>query len=89
MWRLVTVQNGVESVSTVPLLDDDDVAASLAADVLLHRAGGWTVTEGDGVIVCRRFACKTRRGIPLPACERIIFARAYDPARDGEPLSGV
>lgn len=52
-FRLVTVQDGREFVSTIGL-SKEDAEGLLAIDTLLHRAAGWRVTEGHrGVVACR------------------------------------
>lgn len=52
-FHLVTVQGGREFVSTIAL-SKEDAQGLLAMDTLLHRAAGWRVTEGHGVVVARR-----------------------------------
>lgn len=52
-FRLVTVQDGVEFVSTVAV-SEADVDNLLAVDTLLHRAAGWRVVEGQRVVIARR-----------------------------------
>lgn len=52
-FHLVTVQGGREFVST-NALSKEDAQGLLAMDTLLHRAAGWRVTEGHGVVVARR-----------------------------------
>ena len=52
-FHLVTVQGGREFVSTIAL-SKEDVQGLLAMDTLLHRAAGWRVAEGHGVVVARR-----------------------------------
>ena len=69
-YRLVETQGGNTHVHAV-VLAEDEVQATLDAEALLHRAGGWTVTEGDRVLVCRK---KT--------VERIITVRESDPLND-------
>jgi hypothetical protein len=52
-FHLVTMQDGREFVSTIAL-SKEDAQGFLAMDTLLHRAAGWRVTEGHGVVVARR-----------------------------------
>ena len=69
-FHLVTVQNGCEFVSTIAL-SKEDAEGLLAMDTLLHRAAGWRVTEGRGVVV----AC---RGDVV----RLVSARRLDEPTD-------
>lgn len=91
LWRIVhSMRRGdaevVVDVNTV-VLTADELPDSFDAEEWLHTAAGWTVTRGDMVLVCRREAGPSPMdGSPLPSLERIITARAYDPALDGEPL---
>lgn len=52
-FHLVTVQGDCEFVSTIPL-SHEDAQGLLAMDTLLHRAAGWQVAEGHGVLVACR-----------------------------------
>lgn len=52
-FRLVTMQDKREFVSTVSM-SEEDAQSVLAVDTLLHRAAGWRVSEGRGVVVARR-----------------------------------
>ena len=68
-FRLVTVQDGHEFVSTVAI-SEEHAQQLIAVETLLHRAAGWRVTEGQGVVVARR------RNVV-----RLVGARRFD----GEP----
>jgi hypothetical protein len=52
-YRLVTIQDGHEFVST-DALSEDDAESMLAIDTLLHRAAGWSVVEGPSVMLASR-----------------------------------
>jgi hypothetical protein len=52
-YCLVTVQNGVEFVSTLTV-SEEEAESLLALDTLLHRAAGWRVVEGQGAVIARR-----------------------------------
>ena len=69
-FHLVTVQGGREFVSTIAL-SKEDAQGLLAMDTLLHRAAGWRVTEGHGVVVARR-----------GDVVRLVNARRLDPPTD-------
>ena len=73
-WRLVTVQNGKEHVSTV-VSAPEEVDRDLAAEADLHRMAGWKVLRvlmNDQLIV---IATKGR-------VSRRVFFREYDPMED-------
>lgn len=74
-FRLVDTQNGNRHVSTV-VLSEVEAVESLEAEATLHRLGGWTVTTGDRLIVCRK-----------GAIERVIQVQAFDPHND-RPTEG-
>lgn len=66
-WRLVDEQNGRVHVSTV-VLAEDEIDEQLGAEAYLHRLAGWTVTEGDRVVVCRkRDTCRVIRAAEFDA----------------------
>lgn len=69
-YRMVTTQNGQEHVHS-GLLAEDEIQEHLDAEALLHKMGGWTVTEGDRVLVCRK-----------KDIERIITIRESDAHND-------
>lgn len=71
-WRLVDEQGGNVHVSTV-VLAEHEVEEQLAAEAFLHQLGGWAVTPGDRLIVCRK------RGVT-----RIVRAAEFD-AMDDHP----
>lgn len=52
-YREVTIQNGKRHVHSV-LLAEDEVQEMLDAEALLHKMGGWRVTPGDRLLVCRK-----------------------------------
>lgn len=52
-FRLVTVQDGREFVSSAGL-SEEEAKDFLVMDVLLHRAAGWRVTDDQGVVVACR-----------------------------------
>lgn len=74
-WRLVDAQsNGTgPHVSTV-VLSEEEAVESLALEALMHRMAGWTVTEGDDVIVCRR-------GALVRTVQRVEFDALNDPVQ--------
>ena len=47
-YCLVTVQDGLEFVSTVAV-SEEDAESLLSVDTLLHRAAGWRVVVGQRV----------------------------------------
>jgi hypothetical protein len=52
-YCLVTVQDGVEFVSTLAL-SEEDAEGLLEVDTLLHRAAGWRIVRGERVVIARR-----------------------------------
>lgn len=75
LYRIVQVTNGVEDVSGM-ILTADEVPAALGLEVLLHRNAGFDVELGGGIIV-----------VTAEEWARIIYAKAYRPDMDGEPLT--
>lgn len=69
-YRMVTTQDGNTHVHSV-LLAEDEVQESLDAEALLHKMGGWRVTPGDRLLVCRK-----------GSIERIITVVESDPHDD-------
>jgi hypothetical protein len=53
-YRLVISQNnGATNVSSL-LLGEHEVEKHLDLETSMHQLAGWTVTRGDGTVVCRR-----------------------------------
>ena len=53
-YRLVTVQNGVEHISSV-VLGKEEAADSLIAEAEMHERSGWKVTwKNSGTIIAMR-----------------------------------
>jgi hypothetical protein len=69
-YRLVTVQNGREHVSTV-VSGRDEIERDLWAEALLHSWSGWKVAVGTGMVVA------TKGDVV-----REVFFREYDPMGD-------
>lgn len=83
MWRMVTEQDGHESVSTV-VCAEEECPELLLAEAQLHAMAGWKVTvtldphypEVAGIV--RHVVAVSRTGIV-----RRSWFREYDPATDG------
>lgn len=71
-WRMVTRQNGIEYVSSI-VMTEEEIHQHLRAEAEMHRAAGWTVTEGVNVVVAHR-----------GGKERVMVGREYD-AMDDKP----
>lgn len=69
-WRLVSHQNGRRHVSSVVLSADEAIDA-LDFEAHMHEAAGWTVTQGDLIVVA------TRGDI-----SRVIEAQAFEAMAD-------
>lgn len=76
-WRLVEEQGGRTHVSSV-VLAEHEVDVQLAAEATLHAVGGWAVTPGIRVVICRHWQTGT---------VRTIRAVAFDPMHDSAGVS--
>ncbi len=52
-WRMVSTQNDREHVGSI-VMSEDEAVDTLDWEANLHTLAGWTVTEGDRLIVARR-----------------------------------
>lgn len=69
-FRIVTIQNEREHVSSV-VLSEDEAYEHLAYEMELHEAAGWIVHYTHGVVFANR-----------DDSTRMIFVRSYEPLDD-------